>query len=117
MGILDFATFDCEQDTHLTLHLARTRLYHTANPICVLANYIFDTLRHDAFRVVDGALHEALLTVTTDTAVEPDLNDPALIARFKQKWTYQKCDPNTYYDGYVFVSLFLYCFSFVRVRK
>jgi hypothetical protein len=71
------------------------------NPIGVVANYVFDTLRHDAFRLVPVSseaatsasepaalqLHELLLTVSTSQPYEPDRTDPELLKRFRGTWT------------------------------
>lgn len=105
-----------------------------SNPVGVIANYVFDTLRHDAFRMVPKSpissrrsssvseresttttapptssdstsidpstsddpdapctlqLQESLLTLTSPHAYEPDSNDPTLLKRFGQVWTYR----------------------------
>ena len=33
------------------------------NPLVCICNYVFDTLRQDAFKIVDGQLFEALATL------------------------------------------------------
>ncbi len=35
------------------------------NPITVIANYIFDTVSHDAFTVSDGKVKASLVSLTT----------------------------------------------------
>jgi tetratricopeptide (TPR) repeat protein len=65
-GRLDFARFDAENDD--TLHLERER--RTIAPgapaarLVVIANYVFSGLRHDAFAVRAGRLHECLAATT-----------------------------------------------------
>jgi tetratricopeptide (TPR) repeat protein len=102
-GMLDFAVFDAENDSEFTLEMSGQVLSSDVvkNPMIVIANYVFDTLRHDAFRMVNGQLMESLLTVYTEETFEPDLRDPALINRFKQEWEHRDIDLKTepYYTG------------------
>mmetsp|Transcript_3042 Transcript_3042/g.4527 ORF Transcript_3042/g.4527 Transcript_3042/m.4527 type:complete len:565 (+) Transcript_3042:19-1713(+) len=100
-GIIDFAKFDAEQDVEIKLILSGKTLNKNTikNPMVLVANYIFDTLRHEAFRINDGKLQEALITVTSDREVEPDLNDPGLIQRFRPKWSYHNISPKEYFSG------------------
>ena len=78
MGLVDFANFDAENDVEMNLIISKKKLnkYTIKNPMVLVANYIFDTLRHETFRIIDGKLQEALITVTSDRTSEPDLNDP-----------------------------------------
>jgi hypothetical protein len=52
-GQLDMAIFDAVNDT--TIKLSRSGVELTpgsvVNPICIVANYLFDTLCHDVFQV------------------------------------------------------------------
>lgn len=52
-GQLDMAIFDAVNDT--TIKLSRSGVLlgpgTCVNPICVVANYLFDTLCHDIFQV------------------------------------------------------------------
>ena len=61
---LDFARFDAETDGALRLQHARQTIGPDAPVarVVVIANYVFDGLRHDAFVVRDGRLHEYLAT-------------------------------------------------------
>lgn len=78
MGLVDFAKFDAENDLEIHLILSKKTLdkHSVKNPMILVANYILDTLRHEAFRICDGKLQEALITVTSERDAEPDLNDP-----------------------------------------
>ncbi|HVV69401.1 MAG TPA: hypothetical protein VHE99_10295 [Gammaproteobacteria bacterium] len=66
--MLDFALFDMEKDTTVTLKNAGTVLTpgSVANPIIVFANYIFDTVSQDAFAITDSQLYASLVTLSTD---------------------------------------------------
>ena len=54
--MLDFAIFNMEEDTTINLRKAGTVLTEGSivNPMTVIANYIFDTVSHDAFTVSNG---------------------------------------------------------------
>mmetsp|Transcript_27315 Transcript_27315/g.48293 ORF Transcript_27315/g.48293 Transcript_27315/m.48293 type:complete len:577 (+) Transcript_27315:113-1843(+) len=101
LGMVDFAKFDAEHDLEIHLILSgKTLNRHTLkNPMVLVANYIFDTLRHEAFRINDGKLQEALITVTSERDAEPDLNDPGLIKRFRPKWSYHQTSHKDYFTG------------------
>ena len=81
-GVVDFARFDVE--TSRELHLSHSGEVLTSatmcNPMVVFANYVFDGTPMDCFSVVDGALHESLVTLSVPDE-EPDLDDPTLIER------------------------------------
>ncbi len=66
-GQVDFAIFDMEVERPITLIKQNIRLSPETlvNPLTVFANYIFDTVSHDAFTVHDGKLYELLLNVST----------------------------------------------------
>jgi SAM-dependent MidA family methyltransferase len=66
-GLVDFAIFDMEVEKPITLikkniHLNPSTLI---NPLIVFANYIFDTVSHDAFTVHDKKLYELVLGIAT----------------------------------------------------
>ncbi len=66
-GRVDFAHLDLMADGEPRLELAGTPLSAVAGsgtgraPLVALANYVFDSLPTDAFRVQNGALHEGLV--------------------------------------------------------
>lgn len=72
-GQLDYCQFDIGHSNCLTLkHRGQTLAAgQIANPIIVLANYLFDSLPHDAYRIQDGRLHECLVGLRS-SAAEPD---------------------------------------------
>jgi hypothetical protein len=79
-GLLDFARFDLETDRELHLtHSGETlNAANLTNPLAVLANYVFDGVRSDCFRIAGGELQESLARVTSAES-GPDLDDPSLI--------------------------------------
>lgn len=64
-GRLDFAKYEAVNDNSLKLRVAGTilRKNQVKNPICIVANYLIDTLCHDVFQVRDGVLMEGLVSV------------------------------------------------------
>ena len=74
-GWLDFAVFDMERDSSLTL-LDSGTVIQTGSldaPLLVIANYAFDGLRNDAFRMQDRRLTELRLTTESEQAALPDV--------------------------------------------
>lgn len=57
----DFARFDVEADGALTLRRRGATLDRLANPLVVIANYLFDSIPADAFAIGDGTVEECLL--------------------------------------------------------
>ncbi len=59
-GVLDFARYDAEKPHALRLRRDGQTIAPGRNrqPMALIANYLFDTVRHDAFRVENGALYE-----------------------------------------------------------
>ncbi|MDR3491224.1 MAG: tetratricopeptide repeat protein [Gammaproteobacteria bacterium] len=66
-GFVDFALFDMEVEKPITLIHSNVVLSPETlvNPLITFANYIFDTVSHDAFSVKQGKLYELLLSVST----------------------------------------------------
>ena len=58
---------------------------HATNPALVIANYAFDSIRHDVYRVRSGLLQEALVT-TVSSRREDDLGDPSILERLRLRW-------------------------------
>ena len=66
--LLDFAVFDVQLDSEIVLQrsarmIAATGDVHQINPIIAIANYFFDTLPHDVFRIVNGETQVELVKV------------------------------------------------------
>eukprot|EP00752_Nemacystus_decipiens_P007851 g7013.t1 len=59
------------------------------DPVIVVANYVFDSLKQDAFRVHEGALEELLCTTTTSSArdADPPSLAPELLRYMKFTWS------------------------------
>lgn len=98
-GRLDFAKFDAEQDNALVLINQGTRLTRDTlkNPLALIANYFFDGLTQDIFRIKSGALHESLVTLTAPASVT-DLKDPDLLQQLELTYEYQPVETTDYYE-------------------
>lgn len=67
-GILDFAQYDMETMQPIQLQRSNITLRHGSeplNPLIVIANYAFDTVTHDVFKIKDSQLSEGLVTLST----------------------------------------------------
>jgi tetratricopeptide (TPR) repeat protein len=97
-GLLDFAQFDAEQDTavHL-LHSGHTLAPGSLEaPLVVLANYFFDSIPQDAFRIEGGRLHESVVSLSTARS-DLDPGDPALLNHLEVSFRHRPL-AGPYYD-------------------
>ena len=64
-GRLDFALYRPldEQDIHLQVSGQTLSPESFANPLLVIANYLFDTIRHDLFRLSENGLEERVISL------------------------------------------------------
>ena len=109
-GYMDYAVFDAENDTEI--HLQRSGEVLNAKyfreshdlpggqaPVVFIANYVFDTLKQDAFRIERGELQETFAAVFSEEEEdEAQKGGWAMIPRVKVKWSSRKCDSD-YYHG------------------
>mgnify|MGYP002826865013 CR=1 FL=1 len=75
-GRLDCARFDADDPAPLALRHSGETLDQVDGPVIVVANYVVDTLRQDAFAVRDGRLHEVLVRASMPTDAERTAEDP-----------------------------------------
>jgi tetratricopeptide (TPR) repeat protein len=87
-GLLDFATFDLENDKELRLLVSGETLSAGSqrNPVGVIANYAFDSTLQDAFRVSSGTLHEALVSVSSTRREDAEKPDAETLKRLSFKY-------------------------------
>lgn len=62
-GVLDLALFDVENNEEIVLERSGIKLDGTGNPVIFVANYVFDTISFDCFRIDKGCLQEALASI------------------------------------------------------
>ena len=86
---LDFAKFNAETDQTIYLINSKKTIGKQSlnNPMFVIANYVFDTLAHDAFRCQDGQLFAS--TIDLD-------NKNFSFENFKYKYSHELIDDNYY---------------------
>jgi hypothetical protein len=67
-GLIDFAVLDADHPAPLELTVSGRTLGpgSLAGPVVGIANYVFDTLRHDAFAIRGGELLETLVRLPDD---------------------------------------------------
>ena len=99
-GRLDAGIFNAVTDSSISLWKSGKVLSPGSlkNPICILANYLFDTLYHDIFQIKDGQLHEGLVSTGSKHAEEPDPLEPEIIARLNNLYKYEKISTSYYMD-------------------
>ena len=62
--LLDLAVFDAETTDELVLEKSGLKLDGSGNPVFFIANYVFDSIPLDCFRIHQGTLQEAHAAVT-----------------------------------------------------
>jgi tetratricopeptide (TPR) repeat protein len=97
-GILDFALFDAEKDTELSLmisgkKLSPSLLNQTSNPLLVIANYVFDSMKNDIFYIENNKAMEAFTNITTLSE-----NDERTLNNIQLKLTYKEKKSPCYED-------------------
>src|SRR5262249_32765854 len=98
-GLLDLGIFDAERDREIQLVGARGGVLAAgglANPSIVLANYAFDTLVQDLFRVENGKLHEVRVSLRSRQA-QPDLSRPEIMSELQCRYANREIGA-AYYD-------------------
>lgn len=97
-GQLDVAIFDAVRDETIKLYHSSVTIDRNSlkNPICIVANYLFDTLCHDIFQIEAGELKEGLISVGSRSERETDPLDPEIIKRFDNQFKYRVIDDDYY---------------------
>ena len=88
-GWIDVARFDAERDDRLTLQHSGQVISpeNPCGPMVVIANYVFDGLIQDAFRIRDGCLEEGQVTLVADHPW-PQAGAPGLLAQLSALFTF-----------------------------
>ena len=104
-GRLDFAYFDGEEDT--SLHLMESGdIIDPARPtelLVVLANYVFDAMRQDAFEFDDMGVSALHLALRVPERCDVDDGDPAVLAHLQSVYERERLEASRveetgYYD-------------------
>lgn len=102
-GVLDFARLDAERDDRLMLLESGIEISRDkqAGSGVLIANYIFDSLAIDVFRLQEGVLEESRVTISSPFD-EPNLADPELIKRMDVTYDHRpapaSCYPEVEFD-------------------
>ena len=104
--VLVLGIFDAVNDDSITLQSGRVLSRGSlVNPVCIVANYLFDTLYHDIFQVHGsgggtgvGVLKEGLVSTGSKHAHEPDPLHPDIITRLKNLYQYVPTHVDYYSD-------------------
>jgi len=98
-NLIDFAIYNMETDKPITLLRQHIHLYPKTlqNPLIVFANYIFDTISHDAFTVHEKKLYELLISLKTETA-NLEGNRPVNLEKLETVYHIREAKPNYYSD-------------------
>ena len=101
MGLLDAAIYNAVTDREIKLWRANTVIGPNSmkNPLCIVANYLFDTLYHDIFQVNgSGELFEGLISTGSNSLDDhKDPLNPDIITRFNNKYLYKPIKEEEYY--------------------
>jgi hypothetical protein len=96
-GLLDIAQFDLTQPGELALRVSGDRIgrHSLRQPLVTIANYVFDGVPQDLFRIVDQRCNRCLVSLTIDG--NPDQLDAAeLLARLSVQYRDQPVDEPPY---------------------
>ena len=99
-GMLDVARFDVERDRTLRLENSGVELRpgSAVNPMVFVANYVFDSLSHDVFRIQRGQLEEGLATLRVARPSAERRDDRDILEHVDVSYDYQPvADATTYY--------------------
>lgn len=98
-GHLDFARFDAERDEAVELVVSGKKLARgeVANPVAVVANYVFDSLAQDAFHVRDGQLLESRARLSSSHE-DVDLEDIDVVKKLTLSFDAQETSSEGYYE-------------------
>jgi hypothetical protein len=80
-GLIDFAVLDADRPGPLELVVSGRTVGAGSldSPVVGIANYVFDTLRHDSYAVCGGELRECRVLLPEDPGKGPDTLDSAAI--------------------------------------
>ena len=72
-GLMDIALFDATQKNNFHMQLAGVTIGpgQLQNPLCVVANYLFDSIPQELFYCKDKQALPCLVSITTDTEDDP----------------------------------------------
>ncbi len=98
-GMLDFAVFRPEDDCSLNLMISGKTLNagQLRNPLVAIANYFFDTIRQDAFRINNHQLEVGLVTMERTVQSEAELAECPQFDQITLNYRYEPVSSENYY--------------------
>lgn len=94
-GILDVAYYHFDKNDPIELQLAGISLSKekVINPIILIANYYFDTIKQDLFRYKDGVWEEGVVTIKvpdSPSGQSDPFEDPSILSKLHVEFDYRK---------------------------
>lgn len=88
-GLVDFAQFDAVAGTSLTLRHSGLVIStkKTASAIAVIANYLWDSIPQDYFRIEKGQLSEVQVALESQVP-NPNLQDPQVLSQLEPQYSF-----------------------------
>lgn len=99
-GLLDFAKFNMEKDSEIQLVVQNKTVKkgNIKNPMIVFANYIFDTVSNDAFRVQAGSIEELKVKLKTSSDNIKEDGSIRNLNNLECDFSTEKINVNSYYQ-------------------
>lgn len=96
-GMLDFAVFRPEDENTIQLAVSGEVISADTvkNPVIAIANYFFDSIRQDFFKVASKKLYEGLVTLEREAS---DPNAPVKFSEIEVQTRYNELLNDNYYD-------------------
>jgi Tetratricopeptide repeat/Putative S-adenosyl-L-methionine-dependent methyltransferase len=99
-GLLDFAVFDVQLDREIVLQrsartIAASGDVHQTNPMIAIANYFFDSLPQDIFRITNGETQLGLAKVMSRSE-DYDNHDSLKLSEIEVEFSYETSTPPFY---------------------
>jgi hypothetical protein len=94
-GQLDVALYDPAQDHVIDLEVAALSLGPGSGPLVVIANYVFDGIPHDVFRVEGGELQEGLVSLAPR---DHGVSGPRALGEAELVYEFRPCGADYYGD-------------------
>ena len=96
-GVLDVAVYDPLSSNSIHLEFKNCPLAPSTNPLFVIANYFFDSISQDLFRVKKGELFEGRITLRSKDETHLSLDNPEIFDQLREEYTYHPLVKNHYY--------------------
>ena len=96
---IDFALMEPGAEGSVALRRSGVVLEKLGNPLIVLANYVFDSIPHDEFRIVAGHTEECLIEIVPRPGGSHSSPDRLDVRDVDICRSYRSVDASSYYEG------------------